>query len=72
MDLFRIISLAKMPIKCGPIFLYIFLYSKYLLVSREHTRPMGLCDVVSSREILINSILELRPRNESYRKVPLL
>ena len=30
---------------------------------------MSLCDVESSREIWLNSILELRPRNKIYRKV---
>ena len=44
-------------------------YSNYILVSREHTWLLGLCDVVSSREIWLYSILELRPRNEIYRKV---
>ena len=46
-------ELVKMPRKCGPIFLQFKNISKYLLVSREHTRPMGLCAVVSSREILL-------------------
>ena len=30
---------------------------------------MGFCDVVSSREIWLNNISELRPWNEFYRKV---
>ena len=33
---------------------------------------MGLCDVVSSREIWLNSISELRPRNETPKYVSLL
>ena len=50
-------------------FLYIFKYSKYILVSRKHTWPMGVCDVVLTREIWLNIILELRPHNEVYRMV---
>ena len=30
---------------------------------------MGLCEVVSSREIWLNRISELRPRNKIYQKI---
>ena len=68
-DIYRIISLVKIPRKCGPIFY--FFYYNCLLVGREHTWPMGLglSDFVLSREILLNGISELRPCNEIYQKV---
>ena len=51
------------------LFYNFFWYSKYLLVTLEHTWPVGLCDVKSSHEKWMNIILELRSCNEIYRKV---
>ena len=42
------------------------LYCTFLTVLRG---VVGLCDIVLSREIWLNIILELRPHNEIYRKV---